>query len=95
MDAYWDADPNGEGTQVGVFVKAFRHWCLETETYDLAGTSKSNVIQQIKLIPKWTWLKSFRPSGAEHARQRRYRVKLKPNVQLPAHVLEETADDEA
>jgi putative DNA primase/helicase len=92
--AYWDPDPDGDGTQVGVFVKAFRHWCLKTGTLDLVGTSKSNIIQQIKLIPDWEWLKSFRPSGAEHSRQRRYCVKLKPGVSLPAHVLDEATDDE-
>jgi len=54
MDAYWEPDPIGEGTLVKLFEATFRHWCLQTEAFDLAGTSKSNMIQEIKKIPRWT-----------------------------------------
>jgi putative DNA primase/helicase len=85
METYWEPDPMGEGTLVKLFDATFRHWCLQTETFDLAGTSKSNMIQEIKKIPKWTWLKAFRPSTDD--RRRRYRVKLKAGAKIPDEVL--------
>jgi len=85
MDTYWSPDPLGEGTLIRVFDKAFRYWCLETENFEVAGTSKSNIIQQINRLPKWKWLHSFRPAAGD--RRERYRVRLKPNVELPAEVL--------
>jgi hypothetical protein len=57
---------------------------LQTEAFDLAGTSKSNMIQEIKKIPKWTWLKAFRPSTDD--RRRCYRVKLKAGANIPEEV---------
>jgi hypothetical protein len=41
---------------------------------------------RINRIDKWKWLESTRPSKGGDRRQR-YRVKLKPNVELPAQVL--------
>ena len=63
MNTYWEPDPLGEGTPVKLFDAMFRHWCLQTETFDLVKTSNSNIIQQVKKIPKWTFLKAFRPTG--------------------------------
>ena len=83
MNTYWDPDPEGDGTRVRVFDKAFKHWCLENERFDLI-TSDSDLIQKIKRIPKWQYLKSFRPTGED--RRRRYCVKLKPGVELPEEV---------
>jgi len=51
MNTYWDPDPEGDGTRVRVFDKAFKHWCLENERFDLI-TSDSDLIQKIKRIPK-------------------------------------------
>jgi hypothetical protein len=79
----WDPDPEGDGTRVRVFDKAFKHWCLENERFNLI-TSDSDLIQKIKRYPKWQYLKSFRPTGED--RRRRYRVKLKPGVELPEEV---------
>jgi hypothetical protein len=90
MNTYWEPDPLGEGTLVKLFCATFRHWCMQTETFDLAGTSNSNIIQQIKLIPKWSFLKSFRPTGND---PRRYRVKLKPGVKISHEVLRGDYDD--
>jgi putative DNA primase/helicase len=84
MERYWEPDPLGEGTLIKVFRGTFRHWCMETENLELAGTSSSNLIQQIKRLPGWQWLKAFRPSDSAHPNQpRRYRVKLKSGVALP------------
>jgi putative DNA primase/helicase len=89
METYWEPDPLGDGTPVKLFEATFRHWCLQqTVTFDLAGTSKSNLIQEIKKIPEWAWLKSWRPTGAtSNERKRRYRVKLKAGAQIPNEVL--------
>jgi len=88
MDTYWDWDPLGEGTLCSVFDAAFRHWCLETsDRNDLAQTSNSNIIQKINEIPKWEFLRSFRPDGeTAKQRRRRYHVKLKSGVELPPEV---------
>jgi hypothetical protein len=84
MECYWEPDPLGEGTLISVFRGTFRHWCMETENLELAGTSSSNLIQQIKRLPRWQWLKAFRPSDSAHPNlPRRYRVKLKSGVSLP------------
>jgi putative DNA primase/helicase len=86
MDTYWDPDPLGEGTLIKVFNKTFQVWCLQNETEhpDLAGTSKSNLIQQIKKAPGWNWLGATRVNS----NPRCYRVKLKPGVTLPDEVHE-------
>jgi putative DNA primase/helicase len=92
MNAYWDPDPDGEGTPIRLFNRAFKHWCFETETYELAKTSKSNIIQSIKRLPKWRWLRAFRP--AAEPRHECYGVKLKPGVSLPEEVLHEPTHEE-
>jgi putative DNA primase/helicase len=94
MDAYWEPDPTGEGTLIPVFIAAFRYWCLSVKAFDIIGYSKSAIVQHIKRNPDWRWLKSFRPTGAYHSRQRRYRLKLKLGVELPADVLNATSDDD-
>lgn len=87
MDTYWEPDPMGQGTLISVFNKTFREWCLETQTFDLVSTSSSNIIQQIKRLPKWQWLKAWRPAATDgEANPRRYRVKLKPGAELPDNV---------
>jgi putative DNA primase/helicase len=92
MDAYWLPDPEGEGTPIRVFNRAFRHWCLETETYGLVKTSKSNIIQSIKRLPKWKWLRAFRP--AAEPRHECYGIKLKAGVTLPEKVLKISTPEE-
>jgi phage/plasmid-associated DNA primase len=84
MERYWEPDPKGEGTLISVFHQTFRHWCMETETLELVGTSSSNIIQQIKKLPAWEWLKAYRPAGGI---PRRYRVKVKAGVKLPEQAL--------
>jgi putative DNA primase/helicase len=95
MERYWEPDPLGEGTLIKTFRGTFRHWCMETENLELAGTSSSNLIQQIKKLPGWQWLKPFRPSnsGAQHNQPRRYRVKLKSGVALPEEIKRWTAEE--
>jgi putative DNA primase/helicase len=86
MDTYWDADREGDGTLVRVFDEVFRHFCRETDRMDIVGTSNSDIIQKINAIPKWKWLRSFRPSidpSGDTRRPRRYRVKLKSTIELP------------
>ena len=79
MERYWEPDPKGEGTLVKEFDEIFRHWAMQTEKFDLVSTSNSNIIQEIKKLPGWTWMKSFRPAGGE---PRRYRVKLKAGQRI-------------
>jgi putative DNA primase/helicase len=90
MERYWESDPQGEGTPVRVFSRTFRHWCLETENLELAGTSSSNMIQQIKKQPGWHWLRAYR-TGSE---PRRYRVKVKAGVTLPKEATPRTDEKE-
>ena len=62
MDTYWEPDPIGEGTLIGVFEQTFREWAIQNEAYGIADTSTSNLIQEINKVPEWGWLASYRPA---------------------------------
>jgi hypothetical protein len=90
LATYWEPDALGDGTQVKLFTGTFRHWCLQNEAHDLVKTSSSHLIQEIKRLPKWGFIRAFRPASNE---PRRYRVKLKAGAKIPNEVLRGDYDD--
>ena len=85
MDTYWEPDPKGDGTLIGVFEQTFREWAIQNEAFGIADTSTSNLIQEINKVPEWGWLVSYRPAKNDQGKNepRRYRVKLKRGASFP------------
>jgi hypothetical protein len=64
MNEYFVEDGEGEGVLVGRFLPAFQQWCRDNRRQDLIHTTtKSNLIQEINKIDRWSWLKSTKPHG--------------------------------
>jgi putative DNA primase/helicase len=57
-------DGESKGVSVGSFFDAFRQWCRDNRRHDLIhSTTKSNLIQEVTKIERWSWLKSSKPHG--------------------------------
>jgi putative DNA primase/helicase len=53
-----------KGVLVGWFFETFQQWCRDNRRQDLIhSTTKSNLIQVINKIERWSWLKSSKPHG--------------------------------
>jgi hypothetical protein len=69
MNEYFVEDRESEGVLVGWFFESFLQWCRDNRRQDLIhSTTKSNLIQEITKIERWSWLKSIKP----HGEKRRY-----------------------
>jgi putative DNA primase/helicase len=64
MNECFVEDGEGEGVLVGRFFETFQQWCRDNRRPDLIPTTtKSNLIQEINAIDRWSWLKSTKPHG--------------------------------
>jgi putative DNA primase/helicase len=57
-------DAESKGVSVGWFFETFQEWCRDNRRQDLIHTTtKSNLIQEVTKIERWSWLKSSKPHG--------------------------------
>lgn len=64
MNECFVEDPAGAGILVGAFFEIFQQWCREARRQDLIPTTtKSNLIQEVTRIDRWSWLRSSKPHG--------------------------------
>lgn len=62
-------DPGGAGVVVEAFFDTFQNWCRDNRQHHLIpSTTKSNLIQEVKKIEQWRYLKAVKP----HGERRRY-----------------------